>query len=443
MEKLSPFQIIALAVFGFLIVAGVGAFAAFGGFLGGSPSGPVLVWGTLDSEAITSALEELRTQDKIFENVTYVQKNHETYETDLLNALASGSGPDLIILPSENIQFFRDKVLAVAYGAVSQGAFASAFIEQAKMLLTPEGELGLPLVVDPLIMYWNTDLYSAAGIASPPRFWTELNDAAPKITALDSGKNVRKSAVAFGTWGNISHAKDLLSMLIMQAGDPIVAFSTQGAPQPVLGFTPASAAENPAASALRFFTQFANPSQSVYSWNRSLPKDVDSFAAGDLATYFGYASELSAIAARNPNLRFSVAMMPQIQASSVRLTGGNLLVLSIPRSARNPSGALSVAQKFTTASAAAVVARELGLAPARRDLLGDNPASASQTVINRSALIARSFLDPAPEKTDTIFKTMVESVTSGAREPAEAVNAAAKDFIALFPLTASQSPQGN
>ena len=32
-------------------------------------------------------------------NVTYVQKSASTYEQDLANALASGTGPDLFIMP--------------------------------------------------------------------------------------------------------------------------------------------------------------------------------------------------------------------------------------------------------------------------------------------------------------------------------------------------------
>ncbi len=440
MPNTSTFQILVLTIFGVFIVVGVGVFAAFGGFLGGSPTGPVLIWGTLDSASMTNTVETLRAQDKTFESVTYVEKDEAGYETELLNALASGTGPDLLILSSGDMQSFRDKVQVISYGAVSQNSFTSSFIDEARMLLTSQGALGLPFLADPLLMYWNTDLYAAAGIAQAPRYWTELNDAAPKMTALDSGKNVKKSAVALGTWNNIRNAKAILTMLIMQAGDPIVAADAQGNPQPVLGATPSSAAENPAASALRFYTQFGNPTQSVYSWNRSLSPDADAFAAGDLATYFGFASELRTIAARNPNLRFSVAVIPQIQAASVRLTAGNMLVLAIPKSSHNPSGALAVALGLASSRGNTAASSNLLLPSVRRDLLGDDAASSAGTVINRSTLVSRSWLDPSPQKTDAIFKTMIESVTSGAAEPSEAVGVAAKDFAALFPRTQTPPP---
>lgn len=442
MNKLSTFQILSLAVFGVLIVVGVGVFAAFGGFLGGGSIGSVLVWGTLDSAAMTNVLEVLRPQDTTFAQVTYVAKDPATYEQTLLNALASGTGPDIALLSSDDAQFFRDKMLTISYGSVSQGTFTSSFVDEARLLLTPSGALGLPFLVDPLVMYWNRDLYAAAGVAEVPQYWTELNDAVPKITALDQSKNIKRSGVALGTWNNVGNAKTILTMLIMQAGDAIVALDAQGNPRPVLGTTPSNAAENPAASALRFYTQFANPSQSVYSWNRSLSQDADAFAAGDLATYFGYASELGGIAARNPNLHFSLALMPQAQASASRLTAGRLLFLAIPKSAHNASGALAVAEKLALGSGASVAAQKFLLPSARRDLLGDDPNSAIGTVINRSALISRSWLDPAPDKTDSIFKRMIESVISGASQPSEAVVAAAKDFAALFPQVAPQAPQG-
>jgi len=44
----------------------------------------------------------------------------------------------------------------------------------------------------------------------------------PRVTVLDAGSNIKTSTVALGEWSNILYAKDIVAMLMLQAGDPIV-----------------------------------------------------------------------------------------------------------------------------------------------------------------------------------------------------------------------------
>lgn len=441
MNQSSTFQIVALGVFGLFILIGVGVFAVFGGLFGNASIGMVTIWGTPDQAAMDYALEELRAQDKSFENVNYVQKDPAVYNAELLNALAAGRGPDLVLLSQDQIQSFRDKVVTIPYGSVSQRTFLSTFVDEGQLFINKNGILAMPLFVDPLVMYWNRDLFSGAGIATPPAYWKELIDIAPHITSLDASKNLRRSAVALGQWQNIDNAKPILSALFMQAGDFLVGADQDGNPVSVFGTTPENAAENPAQSALRFYTEFTNPSQSVYSWNRTMPRSGDAFAAGDLGLYFGFASEYGKIVQRNPNLHFDVAVLPQIEGAPTRITYGRLTGVAITRTSQNPNGALTIALKLTGAPAAAVLASKANLAPARRDLLKDTPDNAIGSVFVRSTLIARGWNDPDPAATSNLFQRMVESVISGQSQPAEAVNAAARDFSALFPrVTVTPAP---
>ena len=77
--------------------------------------------------------------------------------------------------------------------------------------------------------------------------------------------------------------------LSLQAGDDIVVRGEDDIFVPVLGdFKDGgiSAAE----SAIRFYTEFANPSRQTYSWNRSLPEAQRAFIGNQVAMYFGFAS---------------------------------------------------------------------------------------------------------------------------------------------------------
>lgn len=428
---MSTFQLIVTGVFVALIVIGVGTFALFGGLLGRSAIGTVTIWGTADSQIMQNLLSAMRQQDKDFQQVAYVERSADTYEGDIINAIAAGQGPDIILLTQEQLGALADKVNTIPYSAVSQSTFTNSFIDEGRIFLNGQGSWALPFMIDPLVMYWNRDLLSSAGIAQPPAQWNEFLTLAPKITSLDSSQNVRKSAVALGTWDNVSHAKEILSAFFMQAGDPIVTVGQGGILTSVFGQQSPGASENPAASALRFFTEFANPAKSAYSWNRALPNSTVAFTAGDTAIYFGFASELPTLAARNPNLHFSVAVLPQLSAAS-QLTFGLLTGLAIPRTAHNPNGGLVIAEKLSSQAGQSALAAASGLPSVRRDVTLDTSANSAAQVFVQSALIARGWFDPNEARTSELFKGMIESVTTGSETPAQAVSEASQEFNAFF-----------
>jgi len=433
MHSMSTFQIVMTTAFiGFLIV-GIGVFSAFGGALGGKQVGTVVIWGTHSSATMTQLLSTLRSTDgATFRDVSYVEKRPAAYKDELVNAIASGTGPDLFLAGEAQISQFSDKVIPIPYSAVSQSDFVSAYIDEGQLFLTPQGALALPFAVDPLVMYWNRDLFGSAGIAQPPAHWNDFLQIAPKITSLDRSNNVTRSAVALGQWQNVANAKAILSALFMQAGDSITTRTAEGKAAPVFGQT-GTAAGNPAESALRFYTEFGNPGKTTYSWNRSLPRSNDAFAAGELAVYFGFASEYKGLAARNPNLRFGVALLPQLQSGGTQMTYGALTGVALSRGAHNAQGALLVAQKLTTQGAISVLTGIAGTPPVRRDVAVDTSASASGAVFVQSALISRGWLDPDPAGSDSVFKTMVESVLSGKQQPGQAIFDASSSFTQLFP----------
>jgi ABC-type glycerol-3-phosphate transport system substrate-binding protein len=428
----SNFQIIVLGICTTLILVGIAVFASFGGLLGGKSVGKVVIWGTVDAQVMSNLLENLRAEDKSLSNVSYVQKARATYEETLVNAMANGTAPDLFMLEGEELTAFSDKISVIPYSAISQSAFLNTYIDEGQLFLTPQGSLAVPFTIDPLVMYWNRDLFAGAGVATAPTYWNDFLALGPKITALSSNAEVKKSAVALGEWRNIANAKYILSTLFMQAGDAITARGTDGKVAVKFGSTPPGYPANPAESALRFYTEFANPSKTSYSWNRSLLEAARVFVAGDLAAYLGFASEYENIADLNPNLRFSVAITPQIEGSGTRVTYGKITGLALPKTAHNPQGGLLVAQRLTTQNASAFLSKSIGLPSVRRDVRLDTADNASADVFYQSALISRSWIQPEPAKTDALFKSMIESVVSGQAQPGAAVSEASQQLQRLF-----------
>jgi multiple sugar transport system substrate-binding protein len=359
------------------------------------------------------------------EDVQYQQINPATYEETLLDAMAAGRSPDLVFIDQDRIVSFADKLLVIPYGSVSQSVYVNSYLDEGQLFLIGEGSLALPFKIDPLVMYWNRDMFAGAGLTAPPKSWSEFHDLAPKLYSA-SGSQISRTAVALGQWQNVANAKAILSTLFMQTGEYVTKVSAQGLTTTLGGS--GSGGE----SALRYYTEFANPAKVSYSWNRSMPPSTEAFVGGRLAVYFGFASEYRELRERNPNLRFGVALMPQLQSSGTQLTYGRLTGLAIPRASQNPSGALAVAQVLTSAEAGALLLAKNTAVPARRDIPTGSDTSAVLQVFAQSAIIAQGWLDPDADATDSIFKDMVESVVSGNREPGAAISDAAQEFNLLL-----------
>ncbi len=433
MKRLSMFQLTLLVVFGGLAISGVLIFAlAIGGGQGNS-IGAVKIWGTLDQNAFAAVIRQSAENNPQLSQVTYEQKSAATFEADLTNALASGQGPDLFLLRQDYALKDAGKAALIPFSALSQTQFENTFIEAAAPFEAPSGIIAVPLVADPLILYWNKDMFASAGYAQPPKYWDELFDMAQKMSKRDDSGSILKSAIAMGEYKNVTNAKDVLATLILQAGGSITAYDNAGHLVPALAPRAGAGSTQSAASALRFYTEFADPSKNDYSWNRSLPESQKAFAAGDVALYVGYASERALIARMNPNLNFSVAPVPQIRAAANTLNTARVWGLAASRSGSNPSGAITAAFLLVSADTGSALSSALGMPSARRDLLG-RPAQGDNDLFNKQAILARSWLDPDPDKTAEVFRAMIENTTSGALLVAEAIQRADQEISHILGL---------
>jgi ABC-type glycerol-3-phosphate transport system substrate-binding protein len=424
---MTRFQTIFFGVLIFLGVTGAALFA----LARNKPSPnavPLTMWGTVESKAVVALLGDL-SQGKDGMNISYIEKEDDEFESDLIAALARGEGPDMVLLPQDLILKQRDKFYVVPFENFSARAFKDSFIGEGELYLTSAGVMGFPFSVDPLVMYWNRDMFADNGLPKPPTTWTEILDLAPKFAKKDDRGNITQSLVAFGEVRNVSHAKDIVSLLILQAGSPIVSYSGQGDLSSVFD----KRNENglvPSEQALGFYTEFSNPGKPTYSWNRALPSDRTLFLGGKLGLYFGYASELLALREGNPNLNFDVALVPQ--AGSKKQTFGRMNAIALLKASPNLSAAYVAAVTLTNQEYHKKWIELSGLPPVRRDLLTQVPTDPYKAVFYQSALTANAWLDPYREATDGIFMRLVEDVTSGKYRVSESVAQASDDLANLL-----------
>lgn len=430
MKSLSVFQTILLAVFGALAISGILIFALVVGGGGSGAVGPVTIWGTLEPNAFAVVIRQAAENNSDFSQVTYVQRDPLQYESLLTEALASGSGPDLFLLRQDYVVKNGGKVVPMPFEFISQSQFESTFVEAADPYLTSEGILGIPIAVDPMVLYWNKDLLAEAGVAKPPEYWDEVPSMAAKIVKKDDAGRITRAAIAFGEYQNVEHAKDIISLLTLQAGGSITQRDATGRLIPTLAARTAGAASQATESAVRFYTEFADPSKIDYSWNRSLRNSRQAFAAGELALYMGFASEQALIARTNPNIDFAMAPVPQIR-NSAATNVARVYALSVSRTSKNPNGAMRVASLMGLADFVRSLSAALGVPSARRDVLSEEGEDRDK-LAKREALIARAWIDPNPEETSKIFQAMIEGVTSGLARPAEAIGRASQEIAEIL-----------
>jgi hypothetical protein len=230
---------------------------------------------------------------------------------------------------------------------------------------------------------------------------------------------ISQSMIGLGRFDNITHAKDILAMLLLQSNNPIIQVETNRV-VPVFDSS-FNLPISPAESVLKFFTEFSDPSFQAYTWNRTLPQSKDFFTGGKLAFYVGKASELFEIETVNPNLSFDVSPIFQTKGTINKRTLGDIYGLAINKQSANITNALIVAGLLTASNNAKNTAIALSLPPASRTLLADKPTTAYMYSFYDSAIISRSWLDPNPAETDSVFNELIDNILSNKLSIREAI----------------------
>jgi ABC-type glycerol-3-phosphate transport system substrate-binding protein len=417
---MNNFQTILTAIF---LACFVFAVLIFSGLLkiggnGGSattPVGKLVIWGTFTNPDLSSVFDTVTQNNKDL-TISYVKKSPATYQQDLLEAFANGTGPDLFFITPDMIQQDQNFVYKIPYANYPKQTFQDAFIDGASVYLTPDGVIGFPVVVDPMVMYYNKDILANNGIATPPTSWDQLFALVPELTKKQNDGSIQQSMIALGQYDNITNAKDIIATLLLQAGDPIVSMNDTGGYESVLNTTATSSmvgGTSPSDQALNFFTEFSNPSDPAYSWNRSLPNSIDMFTSGKLAFYLGHASELFTIQSINPNLSFNVTSIPQTKGTTANQTSGTIYALAVSKKSANITAAFGLTGILTTGDTAASIAQALSLPPASLTALATKPTDNPYlyTFFNQ-ALITKTWPDPDPTATDAIFSEMINNILS-------------------------------
>ena len=307
---------IVLLIFAILLVP------FFSGCGTSTPSGYTVnleIWGTFDeSQVYADIIEQYKKVNPYVGEIKYRKFSQDTYKQDLLDALASGQGPDIFLINNGWLPSFENKLEPAPQPLMNDQDMKSNFPDVVSTDFMDGGKVyATPLSVDSMELYYNKDMFNAAGITAPPKNWQDFRNDVKKLTIINSSGNIVQSGAAIGTGSNINRAADLLSLLMFQNGvnfpmtKGVVAKIDEG----VVGSdgNVVQAGEQ----ALSFYTDFAKlgTSSSVtnpyYTWSTRNHTSVDAFAEGTVAMMFNYSYQMAEIKKKNPKLNFAVATVPQ------------------------------------------------------------------------------------------------------------------------------------
>ena len=413
------FQLILLVIFATIAVAAVLMFSGvFGGNSGDTTDGTggtVVMWGPFPENDMRQVFDSFEQTETSY-SIQYVEKDLGRFENDLIQSLARGVGPDIILIPEYLLSKHEDIIQPLETEFLTERQFLDYFVDGSRVFLGGGHIFALPFVVDPVVMYWNRAMFQDAGLPQVPATWNDVASLARKLSIKNDAGEIVQSAIALGGVENVAHIKEVLSAFILQTGEKIVERSDTGKPQVTLGIS-----EGPA-SIFEYYNQFSNPRSSAYSWNSSLPYSRTAFSGESVAMYLGVASDHAAIKESNPHLDFDVTLLPQLTSGGVRTTFANMYGLALLKSSPNAAMAYAVMQKIAFGDTPKAIAVNLKLPPARTDVIAAGTADPAMDIFFKSAVIARSWLDPNYSVTSQILVSILRSVTTGKLSPIEAVS---------------------
>jgi ABC-type glycerol-3-phosphate transport system substrate-binding protein len=421
------------------------------------------VWSLFDDkDAFAQIFENYKKLHPNITDIVYKKFTPDTYQKELLDALAAGQGPDIFIINNTWLPGFKDKLAPAPVEVLNEAKFRKDFVDVAANDFLADGSpYAVPLSVDSLGLYYNKDLFNAAGISSPPTDWNTFVDDVKRLTRIDEFGNITQAGVAMGTAYNINRSTDVLNLFMMQNNMTMIDRTTKRAVFDEL----IKVGDNnvfPGENTLNFYTQFARRGSPVYSWNSSLHYSIDAFSEGTVGMMFNYSWQIDTIIKKAPKLNFAIAPVPQFPGAALANFANywgyavykNKITQPDPNNpkaavvtndvrtleawkflkflATKPEGDINITANVAGSKKvvdpnydpAVDYVQKTGKPMARRDLIEIQKNDAKVGVFSAGNLVAKSWYEIDPNSIENIFADMITQVNNGSMTTADAIKAA-------------------
>lgn len=410
--------------------------------------GTVTLWTPLgDESAYAPYVEKFNEQDIV---LNVVKKNPATYEEDLVNAIASNSGPDIFMIKNDWVPKHYQKISPILYEKSRYSDTVKDFKTMyptavANEMVGANGDIfGYPISSDPLVLYYNKgmmddlkielgktddgiDETTEALLSKAPTTWDDF-DKVVKLLTRKNGTAITQAGTALGTSNNINDAQDILYLLMLQNGTNFVSADGKSAIFQLQQRSQRGDDYYPGTAALQFYTSFSNPASDVYSWNESMGNAIDLFSQGKVGMMIGYASRENYIKQMNPNLDYDIAPLPQVRQTSSPSGFMSYWAYTVNRNSKNSTLAWGVISTLTDQD----FRQKYVEATERRPILTEDLDSKSASTVEGQINLAKTVYKPDVLKYNTYMLKAISDVTHGGQRAQISLENAAKDITGLL-----------
>lgn len=309
----------------------------------GNISGQLTVWGVFDPDnAIQSTLFASFLKKNPNIRLIYVQKDPLTYEQDLINAQAAGTGPDVFYFKNTWLPKHKDKILPANPKLLPVQQLLAIYPDVVTRDFADDQYVyAAPLYIDTMALFYNKTIFDNAGIPLPPATWEAVTEAIKRISRFNQSGQITRAGAAIGASArSINEATDLLSLIMLQSGGTMLTPDKQRA-----NFSSNS-------KAVSFYTNFSNPRSSQYTWDPNRSYSIDAFAEENVGMIFNYAFQIPQLKAKNPFLNFAVAPMPQFAGAKINTNYASYFGLAVSNKTKSPTLAWNFVMNSTMDPAA-------------------------------------------------------------------------------------------
>lgn len=409
------------------------------------------IWRPFDENTAFQTFYDSYQHDHPNVSFDYKYIDPANYETELINALATGNGPDIVSLPNDDISKFQDTLVPMpdkffdgttpVNGITSQypSAVATDAIQNGKVY-------GIPFYMDSLALFVNTDLmnsifqeYVAANkkvdsnlLLTQPADWTTLVQAV-KLAVKRDGNKIIRPGIALGVSKNVPYMADITAALLMEQGATMVTPDKKGA-----AFHLADTRDPsfyPGEAVLNFLKGFTDPKSDYYSWNADQPNAVQDFVDGNLPMMINYQSIVAYIQQRNPTLIFTATPFPQIANAEKIVDFGRYHLEAVTNNSKNPQVAWDFLHNAVTYDLPEYTYRTGRTIPTKQ-------GNATTTVFQRKGVTDPFSLQVPtavswykgkdPAAADAVITQMVDKVTTGEAGAKDSLFAAGQSLTQLL-----------
>ncbi len=154
----------------------------------GTPSGTITVWARdAEKDFMGNLVKQYNASHQVQATLTVIPSAN--YVQKLGTAAAAGNGPDVSSLDLVFAPYFASTgVLEDISDVYNTLPYKDQFVPGHVAQSTWDSKIyALPFTGDASVLFYNKDLFTKAGITTPPTTWAEIRADAKKITALGSG----------------------------------------------------------------------------------------------------------------------------------------------------------------------------------------------------------------------------------------------------------------